>query len=195
MTRRAIVSRSNASLRKRTANSWGLQVRQHGVQDAASRQMALDRAVPPSHINAALRWTRLPIDARLRPMTARTETNRIPRLPGAIRPVGAVTGHPAKRVTLGLPVARPGLAGTFLAVAVLFLFAGIAMNVAFLVFAGFAAFGAVVSCFPPPRIDDDGIGLTSAMVDQDDLVLFTRDSPEERSMQPGTAEYRSRWNV
>ncbi|WP_140846634.1 hypothetical protein [Paracoccus sp. FO-3] len=97
---------------------------------------------------------------------------------------------------MGLPVARPGLAGTFLAVAVLFLIAGVVVNVAFLVVGGFATFGAILACFPETVSGGaEGVEMPHRSGSHhDDLALFSIDSSEERSMQPGTSEYHSRWN-
>lgn len=113
-------------------------------------------------------------------MKAQSEAKRIPQLRGVTRPLGDLAGRPAKTV------ARPGPAGTFLAVAVLFLIAGVAVNVAFLIVGGFAAFGAVLMCFPA--------GVSEAGSHANISAISQRESWTERSMQIGTPEYNARWD-
>lgn len=114
-------------------------------------------------------------------MKEQAEAKQVSRLTGATRSVGAVTDRRAKAGAFGLPIARPGLAGTLLAAAILFLVAGFAVNVAFFVLAGFTAFGALLMCFPDHPDGDE-------MAHGGPATLPT-DLPENRDMIYGTPEY------
>lgn len=119
-------------------------------------------------------------------MKEQAEAKRISRLPGATRSVGAAADLRPTTRACGSPIARSGLAGTFLAAAILFLVAGFVVNVAFFVFAGFAAFGALLMCFPASASEPSSHA--------DILAISQRESWTERSMQMGTPEYNARWD-
>lgn len=128
-------------------------------------------------------------------MKEQAEAKRIPRLLDATRPNHAVADHRVKTSASGLPITPLGPAGACLAVAILFLVAGFAVNVAFFVFAVFAAFGSIISYFPESTsTGENEVASSYRDANQDNLALFSMDSSEERSIQPGTPEYHSRWN-
>lgn len=114
-------------------------------------------------------------------MKEQAEAKRISRLPGATRSVGAATDNRATTRAFGAPIARPGLAKTFLVAAILFVAAGLVVNVLFFIFGGFAAFGALLMCFPDPPGGDE--------MAQGGPATLPTDLPENRDMIYGTPEY------